>query len=274
MAKEIKRTARHFMMAALWATAGVAVVASNKQLGPKVQSTANAAVVTIQSDDIEGAVELAERLDFNPAQAPIAPGPLPKETVLPKILLDEPVKTSAPKPPVEPMPAPPRSPASRLKLDSGAVSVERSEESTWQPTPETPAEVQRVKEELPIAELAVQSAQAGQTADCVAELQAVATQAIVTFTASSARVDSDGRDTVSVVASYIQGCPDARLTVEGLADRPADHNLAWDRAKTVTNILLAEGVAPGQLRTVLPTKAGADADAGRLIGFQVGQISG
>ncbi len=80
---------------------------------------------------------------------------------------------------------------------------------------------------------------------CVADLAMVADRARVNFASGSAELDRYAKESILVLASMAQTCPQARVLIEGYADPVgnAEYNLtlSWRRANVVLEAIRAAG---------------------------------
>ncbi len=76
----------------------------------------------------------------------------------------------------------------------------------------------------------------------------------VYFAFDSAKIDSAGAAIIGEYATWLKANPDVKVTVEGNCDERGsrEYNLALgeERAKSVRNVLLANGVADTRVNTV------------------------
>lgn len=89
------------------------------------------------------------------------------------------------------------------------------------------------------------------TQPCVAELQQLAGRARIYFDEGSSAIPSQGRLMAVGFAQKLRACPSARVTILGFTDPSgnptANLALSWQRARTVLDMLTAQGVPAIQI---------------------------
>lgn len=264
--------------------AGITVTAATVKFAPPLPGAANAAPMAgmappqgafVQTAPTQGGqagaapgaqvatapLPPATRLDHNPAQAPLTPGPMPsaKLPLLPPLVTQDPnqparirQRVPAPKGSLSPSKGTQSAPEGPLET---LQKIKAQAKPFVNPPHGQPGHVHSPGESLEQATLTTQTPAKKKKkvvlSACVKQLKRLAGRARVLFSPSSAQVDLKSQEIVALMARYLNNCPEAQVRIVGYTDPAGDPDqnlkLSWKRAYNVADILYVGGVNPDQV---------------------------